>query len=347
MEEVSQITEREVKTLEENIKDMTKDMRLFSLTLRSLYVQNEVGTSEELAKEFRRLRYDTSNDAMVYLKGILPVSTKFISSISQYFGHYESLDYKEWYENLPDILQETRGYKELCKTILKMHEDILVPLKKRQDKALDLVKKFQSLKKEYEEKKRELEEGAQRTRNWAIVLSYVPHVGHIAKALMDISASFDMENAVAKGRKARIEETASLAVSEALIPALGNFIKGISTAAGFFSVMEQELENFQNTPTKTDHDPKKLHYDVMRSKAKGMKSTCESFYAVLPVVKTDLQAIPTEETDKNYVDQWLEEQKKTIREKCSVPNLAEEILKAINDEMTPISEVKCAGNVSF
>ena len=334
MAEVSQKTEREVKTLDENLKDMAKDMRLFSLTLRSLYAENAVGTSEELAKEFRRLRDETRNDAMVYLKGILPVSTRFVSSIRDYFEYYDALDYEEWCKNLPDVLQETRGYKELCKTVVKMHEDILVPLKKRGDDALLLVTKFKGLKKEYEKSKRELEEGAQTKRNWAIVLSYVPHVGPIAKVLMDFSASFDMANAVAKGQQARIEETASLAVSEALIPALGNFINAIRNAAGFFSVMEQELKNFQNTATNAYDDPKKLHYMVMKNKAKDMKSTCQIFYAVLPDVRTDFLAIPTEGTDENYVDEWLKKQKKTILEKCNVPDLAGKILKVINDETT-------------
>ena len=190
MAEVSQKTEKEVKTLEENIKDMAKDMRLFSLTLRSLYVQNAVGTNEELAKEFRRLRDDTRNDAMVYLKGILPISTKLVSSISEYFEYYDALNYEEWCEMLPDILQETTGYKELCETVLQIHSDILVPLKKRGDDALLLVTKFKGLKEEYEENKRKLEERAQTQRNWALVLSYVPHVGPIARLLMDFSASF-------------------------------------------------------------------------------------------------------------------------------------------------------------
>ena len=102
-------TEREVKTFDENLKEMAVDMRIFSLTLRSLYVQNVVGTNEKTAKEFRRLRDDTRNDAMVYLICILPVSTKFVSSISEYFEYYDALNYEGWCEMLPDILQETTG----------------------------------------------------------------------------------------------------------------------------------------------------------------------------------------------------------------------------------------------
>ena len=336
MAEGSRKTEREVKTLEETLKDMTVDMRLFSLTLRSLYVQNAVGTNEEPAKEFRRLRDDTRNDAMVYLQYILPVCTKFVSSIRGFFEYYDSLNYEEWCEMLPDILQETTGYKELCSTVLQMHEDILVPLKMRKDEALLLVTKFKDLQVEYEEKKRELEEGAQTKRDWAIFLCFVPYIGPIAAPLLGASADSDMARAVAEGQQAKIQEAASMAASNTLIPALENFINGIKMAAGVFSRIEQELMNFENTALNSVDDPKKLHYIVMKNEAREMKSTCQDFYAVLPDVRTDFQAIPTQGTDQNYVDQWLEKLKKTIREKCSVPGLAGKILKAM--KMRPIFE---------
>lgn len=337
MVEASQKTEREVKILEENLKDMAVDMRIFSLTLRSLYVQNAVGTNEQTAREFRKLRDDTRNDAMVYLKCILPVSTKFVSSISEYFEYYDALSYEEWCEMLPDILQETTGYKELCGTVLQMHEDILVPLKKRKDEALLLVTEFEDLQEEYETMKRKLEQGAQAKREWASSLVYVPYVGPIAAALLGASANSDMANAVAKGLQAKIQEAASMAVSKALIPALESFINGIKKAAGFFSVMEQELMKFESRASNAVDDPKKLHYMVMKKEAKDMKSTCQIFYAVLPDVRTDFLAIPTEGTDQNYVDKWLEKQEKTIRENCSVPGLAGKILKAITEmKMTPI-----------
>jgi len=326
---VTRNTEREVKTLDESLKDMAVDMRIFSLTLRSLYVQYAVGTNEQPAREFRKLRDDTRNDAMVYLKCILPVSTKFVSSISEYFEYYEALNYEEWCEMLPDILQETTGYKELCGTVLQMHEDILVPLKKRKDQALLLVTKFKDLQEEYERKKRELEQGAENKRKWAFGLFFVPYVGPIAGALLGASADSDMAKAVAEGQQAKIQETASMAVSEALIPALENFINGIKKAAGFFSVMEQELMKFESKASNAVHDPKKLHYMVMKKEAKDMKSTCQIFYAVLPDVRTDFLAIPTEGTDQNYVDKWLEKQEKTIREKCSVPGLVGRLLEAI------------------
>ncbi|XP_074635761.1 uncharacterized protein LOC141894110 [Acropora palmata] len=327
MAEGSRKTKREVKMLEDALKDMTVCMRIFSLTLRSLYVQHAVGTNEEPAREFRKLRDDTRNDAIVYHRYILPVSTKFVSSIREYFEYYDALNYEEWCEMLPDILQETKGYKELCDTVLQMHEDFLVPLKKRNDEVLLLVTKFEDLEAEYEKKKRELEERAQKNLDWAIFLSFVPYIGPMAAQVLGFLADLHMAKAVAEGQQAKIQEAASVAVSKALIPALKKFINGIEIAAGFFSTIEHELMSFENKAWNADDDPKKCHYMVMKTEAKDMKATCQTFYEVLPAVRTDFKAIPTEGTNENYAHEWLEKLKKTIREKCSVPGLAGKMLR--------------------
>ena len=81
MEDVEKKTEYKAKELGENIKEMSVDMRIFSLTMRSLYAEKAVGTNDELATRFRKLRDETRNDAMVYLKGILPICTKFLDPL--------------------------------------------------------------------------------------------------------------------------------------------------------------------------------------------------------------------------------------------------------------------------
>ena len=55
-----------------------------------------------------------------------------------------------------------------------------------------------------------------------------------------------------------------------------------------------------------------------------MKTLYRGFYAVIPEIRTDFQAIPSEGTDQNYIDRWLEKQKKAIQEKYSVRKLAKE-----------------------
>ena len=238
-------------------------MRLFSLTMRSLYEEKAVGTNGELAKRLWKICDKTRDDALVYLRGILAISTVFVASISEYLEYYEALDYEEWVDMIPDILEETVGYRGLCEAVLKMHEDIIVPSKRRKDEA-------------------------------------------------NLMAS-------------------ELFASLSLIPALDRFIDGLIKAATFFSIMEQELRNFEGKAEKAQGAPKKLYYKVMNKEGKDMKSICQIFYAVLADVKTDFLAIPQDGTDRNYVDKWLENQKKTIREKCNVTKHVQKLLKAITD----------------
>ena len=130
MGDIEKQAENSVKDLREQLQNMPVDMRIFSLCMRSLYSDQALGTNSEGARKFRELRDKTRNDAMVYLKGVLPLSTKLVSSISEYFEHYEALEYEEWREMLSDILEETIGYRKMCQALLKMHEDILYHLKR-------------------------------------------------------------------------------------------------------------------------------------------------------------------------------------------------------------------------
>lgn len=316
----------ELKTI---IREMPTDMRLFSLAMRSLYAESAVGSNSATAQKFRKLRDNTRNDAMVYLKVVLPLSTNFVASISEYFEYYEALEFEEWKDMLSDILEETVGYRELSETLVKMHEDILVSLKKRQDEAKIILQEYKGLQQEFEKKKKELEEKAAFKRNWAIGLAFVPYVNAIAVPLLTALAHSDTVEAIAKGAESQIQESASLVVSNTLMPALQNFIDGLHKAAGFFSTIEIELKKFEGKATKSQENPKKLHYKTMNKEAKEMKSICQAFYAMLPAVRTDFQAIPIEGTDQNYVDRWLEEQKKLIKEKVSFKSLAADMLKAI------------------
>nr|XP_058969701.1 uncharacterized protein LOC131796071 [Pocillopora verrucosa]XP_058969702.1 uncharacterized protein LOC131796071 [Pocillopora verrucosa] len=329
MSDTEKQAENSVKDLREQLQSMPVDMRIFSLCMRSLYSDQAVGSDSEGARKFRELRNKTRNDAMVYLKGVLPLSTKLVSSISEYFEYYEALEYEEWREMLSDILEETIGYREMCQALLKMHEDILVPLKEREDQARVIVKELKHLQEEFERKKKELEEKACTKRSWAVGLAFVPFVNVIASPVLFSAAESDVASAVAKGCEAKVQEAAAITVSDTLIPALKGFISGISKAAGFFSVMEQELKKFEGKAEKSKSDGKKLYYKVMKAQASDMKSLCQGFYAVIPEVRTDFLAIPTEGTDQNYIDRWLEKQKKTIQEKCSIRKLASKLLLAI------------------
>ena len=138
--------------------------------------------------------------------------------------------------------------------------------------------------------------------------------------------------AIAKKREAEIQKAAAKVVGDELIPALNKFITGIKEVAGIFEVMEEDLAPFcgKVNSSKEMEKQMQLHYTTMKGKAGQMMRGCNKFFAVLPSVRSDMGAIPTGGTDQNYVDRWMENEKKIIMEKCSQSSMAKKIMKAIN-----------------
>jgi len=317
-----EVSEKMISNLFGELEQLPKSMRAFSLAMRSLYAEKAVGGSSETAKKFQKLRDDTRNDAMVYLSGILPVTTKFISNLQEYFENYTVMSFEDWKECLDDIIAETEEHKQVANALVELHKGMLVSLKKRQDSAKVILKSMKNLVAEYEKKCAELKDSAGTKGAWAVGLAFVPFVNVIATPLLAISAESDVANAVAKCEEAKIGEAAVLTVEAVLVPALSEFITGLESATGFLNVLHQELVQFQGHGENAREDPKKLHYFKMKGKSKDIVSGCRGFYAMIPSVQTDMDAIPREGTDKNYVDKWLEEQKKIIRAKVNLPKIA-------------------------
>ena len=313
--------------VQDQLQSMPVDIRIFSLYMKALYADQAIDTSTEGARKFRELLDKSRNDAMVYLKGHLTLSNKLVSSISEYFEYYEALEYEEWVKMLSDILEETIGYRELCQALLKMHEDILVSFKKREDHARVIIQELNHLQMYYEKEKKELEQNAASKKFWAHGLAYVPFVKFVASPLMHAAAESDLASADDRGREAKIQKDTAATVRETLIPALMGFISGISKAAGFYSVMEQELKMFEGKAEKSKSNRKRLYFKIMKRQARDMKSLCQGFYAVIPEVRTDFLAIPTKGIDYNYIERSVEEKKKAIQGKCSVRKLVSKLLK--------------------
>eukprot|EP00794_Sanderia_malayensis_P017325 gene17325-19058_t len=322
---------KEVDTLSNELISLPTNMRLFSLSMRSLFTDQAVGGQSDTAIKVRQLRDNTRNDAVAYLTCVLPIVTRRVAGIGDYFEYYEALTKDEWWESIEDIIEETKAHKEACKVLVKIHEDMLTTLKKRKDEASVLVIEMKDLTAEYEKKVQDLKGSANAKTGWAIGLAFIPIVNLIATPILLCEAQKDLAEATAAQKETEIQYAVSRVVADVLVPALGNFIDGLQQIAGFFEVIHQELRSFQQKGERAAEGerPKLLHYKTMKLKAKEIRGGCRGFYAVLPSVRTDLLAIPNEGTDQNYVDRWLEKQKKTITENCSVKSLAAKMIKAI------------------
>ncbi|PIK60127.1 hypothetical protein BSL78_02941 [Apostichopus japonicus] len=305
----------DLNSFSDELQELPKNMRIFSLCLRSLYAENAVGSDANKATSINEIRDKTRRDAMVYVKGVLPLCTQVVRCIQEFFEYYEGLELDEWKECLPDILEEVTGYQQCCTEIVRMHEEMMVPLKQREDEAKKLISELKDLNKTLMEKKAKLEAEAANSKAWAFGLAFVPFVGAIASPLLNMSAESDLANAVAEGQQLNINEAAIMIVGDALIPALSAFLGGLNAVAGFFNIMKEELTTFHSKGEKAVEDTKRLHYIMMKRKAVEIKGSCKEFYAMIPGVRTDLQCIPEKPDDQNYVDKWRSKQQEEIKKK--------------------------------
>ena len=263
-----------LKKLSQHLEEMAENMRTFSSCFRTLYTDQAVHGHDEAAVKFRKIRDDTRRDAMVYLKCILPATTNFIRSVKEYFQYYEALSYEEWCEMLQDILEETRTNENLAQTVLDIHHDITDPLKTRQNEARMVMAEFVNLQSVYH-----LSEGSPR--------------GNMAQT-------------VASEMQYDINKNAARTVAETLTPALSGFVDGLKKVARFFGIIENELELFEGRSEGDMDERKQSYYKVIRNSAKRIISLCAAFCGILPDVRTDFEALPSQDTDQNYVDKWLE-----------------------------------------
>jgi len=329
-------TKQCIEKLSDDLPNLGRSMQIFSLSMRSLYCEEKVSASVENGKEFISLRDATRNDAVAYMKGVMPMNETCLLKLQEYFSYYESLSFDEWKECIPDILVEAAAAKEACQALVEVHSIFSVTLQERQDMAKELCAKFQNLQAQYDNEISALRESAETKNMWAVALAFVPVVSEIACPLLIDSRDSDIFKAVAKEGQQKIMFAASKTVSDVLMPALAKFINGLQIIAGFFNIVHDELRSFDGKM----EDRKKVHYMMLKGKSSEIKAGCRAFHGVLPSVRTDFQAIPTEGTDENYVDKWLNKQKEIINENCKEMslNFFSKALKAVVDLAKSSSE---------
>ena len=320
-----------IATLSTQISSLSTNMCVFSRSMRTLYVDKAVGTNSPAAKEMRQLRDNTRNDAFIYLQYVMPVVTKHVADTEEFFTLYKALNMEEWWENIDHITKETLAHKETCQALIKIHQRLLTTLKKREDVATVVTEKLSNLAAKYEEEVEKLRASAESYNGWAAGLALIPFVNIVACPILRGYANSDTAEAVAKKTESEIHYAVAKSVTEVLIPALKKFIDGLEGIAGFFEVIHQELSSFEKRgeSAKQASKPMLLHYKVMNETADGIINDCKGLYSVLPAIRTDFEAIPTEGTDQNYVDEWLKEQKEIIWKTCSLKEIAKKLIDAI------------------
>lgn len=319
-------TEKKLDNMSRDTAGFAISMQKFSKSMRLLYSTQAIGTQEEAAVKFRKIRDETRNDAKVYIEQILPLSQNFLSALKQFFENYEVFNYTEWEEYLEDIIEDTNNNLAVANSLVAIHDQFLICLKKREDLAhielaeiTDLGEKLDETSKQYKEA-----ENMWSWITWGASFVPLPPVESFLKLIFIRK----VVQSTAAEKNAKICEAARETVRETLIPALKDFIKGITEVASFFSVIQNEITEFAAKKDEINKRKKMLHYKLMRNKSAEMIKNCKDFFAILPAVRTDFGAIPMEGTDENYVDKWKKKQIEIIEKKCNKA-LAKRMISAV------------------
>lgn len=272
---------------------MPQQMMAFSQGLRSLYAEHAV-TGADTATNFRKIRDAVRQDAVIYSTKVLPVANMVVTNISAYFDNYLSLDFDDWQESLEDIIEEVEGYENACILLSQMHESLMTSLKKRQDEANVSIQQMEQLTLELKKKvieldvkAREQQDSAQSWAFWGELLA-VPTLG-LSKVVTDkavtsrrAEAIKTMTVAVAERTNADIATRAALNTQNVLIPAVKDFLAGLSVCQSFFAVTKASLSKM-NSQANAAADKKdtggkmKRHFKIMKTNAADINGVCNSF----------------------------------------------------------------------
>ena len=290
--------------LEQALGDMPLHIRTFSNAMRMRYVSEALENDEESSRKFQELRKGTKNDALVYLKGILPISEAVIHEIGNLFEYFNNLSVPQLVEQFQGMVEEFKSCRELCDMAKTLHEDLMVALKKREDDAKKVTTELRDLQEQYEKKQSDFEKAAALKRKIAIGFAFVPGVNLIVTPALLAAANSDKKDAAVHGLQAKSKDNAATAISETLQPALLAFIEALGCIAGFFSEMESEIENCEGKSRRClIEGVLDSLYKLLKKKSSNINEKCKQFIRVIPSVKADFQFIcPDDETDNTEVD---------------------------------------------
>lgn len=330
-----QSDENMVETLQDKLNTLPASMVIFSRNLRSLYTEYQVTTKDESTKTFLEVRDSARKNGVVYANKILPMTETVIRSIADFSDYFSDLDFDDWTDCLDDIIADVEKAQGVCDILKMMHNTIIVDLKKNEDKAAVGITLLKKMADQYEEEERKIlinaKEEMEEASLWRSLwwtgfftfglwpLAFGPwplafgfFTFGITTLILDDKAQGQEQQsrrltatAVAKKENADIAKQAVEMTSGKLIPAIAGFINGLEVCAEFLTYTREKLAAMH---AKGDKGAKKPYYIMMKKKASVLNDTCLKFLAVTDMMRNNLEAIPKEPNDGNYVDEWFGQQ---------------------------------------
>ncbi|XP_046843243.1 uncharacterized protein LOC124437301 [Xenia sp. Carnegie-2017] len=306
--------ENQVGTFTNLLNKMPKHMLTFAKALQSLYYEKKVGSSfdtnnSEVVQEFKKMRDETRDDAFKYLKVHLPLVEKLLTCIQHFFQYYQVLSYEDWGDSLKEICDDVRHNKENALIVAELHEKM--ELKERLNSAKGTFQKIMlddDLKKKIEKNEQEAE-----LCNNSEPSNLHPIFSFLSENFSKIRKKIFLANAVAAKNELEIRHEAVSAVTNTLIEALNESITCVKTIVSFFSIIEKDIEYCIKANNKSSSESHvRRHFQVMKGKSQDIGNKIQMFFASLPTIYSSIKAIPMEDIDQNYVEEWLNDKLEEI-----------------------------------
>jgi len=328
-------------SLDDALKAVPEQFRQFSLIMRGLYGAKMVSGKTKEGQNFNKVRNNIRDDALIYKRQLFPVVEDFIVKLRDFIDNYITLDYEDWVEDLEGIYKEVCEYEQGSEALRSLHENLVAKFKKHEDNLDATIEGMEAAAKHYGKLMKELKEKADSAKGWAIGLAFVPVVGLIASPILAKQAVDLVKKYSAEEQNNLARVAACETAKTGMLPALEAITEGLSTIQSFFGCLKQELAVFalggENALAmkKNGESPSKRHFKKTRKKGEAIDKTCQLFAKNIEPVKSDLEALPTDDANMNYIDTWLQ----TELEKHPKGST----MKAIFKKISPMFRKICAG----
>ena len=280
--------------------------------MRILHNQSAVSGEHEGASKFLKLRDQTRRNALIYSETLLPKSDDVVRKIKDYAYDIKACDFEDWQESLEEITEEVIEAEKACNLLMQMHDKLVVELKKNEDDAKVGITELSKLKEMYKDEKEKLTSAAsEHSKNkewwdgqWWWTLGFNFLVAKSEEQRMQES----LLKATASQRNGEINQEAVNLTEDCLIPAIGEFLKGLRACGAFLTSTREQLEQLGQKGKQGQESAKMRYFKVMKKQAEELDSNCLTFITSSSEIRTNLKAIPSEPCDRNYVDKWLADQ---------------------------------------
>ena len=308
--------------VEQSLAKLPLSMAKFSSMTRSLFGVNQVTGQDDGSKTFLEVRDNVRRNGAIYKDKVLPLTEEVVRHIGFFADSFLDFDFNDWTESLEDTISDIDKAIGFCMILRQMHLNISEELKRNEDKAevgihmMDrMASEYQKMSEELERNARMCKESAEAKQFWGAVTGAFTF--GISTAVLHSFAQHDeqeanekMATAVAKKENAEVARRAAHITSTLLLPAVREFIEGMETCSAFLVYTKENLEKMKNY---SDKSTKEIYFKAMKKKAQQLSSNSMRFLMMTDMMRSDIDAIPEEASDKNYVDEWFEQQKEKFR----------------------------------